>query len=309
MGTPFPGLPSVALGYGWVAHYVGYETTLKRKRGRRIALPEAGHEPNSKEEPVALIHCDFFSEVLGLCCSMDVILPQLPPGKRGKGRRLFATLYLLHGLSDDHTIWQRRTSIERYVADMPLAVVMPAVGRSFYTDMAHGLRYWTFVSEELPALCRGFFPLSARREDTFVAGLSMGGYGAFKLALRCPDRFAAAASLSGALDIAGLIEADPSRGAEMANVFGDLTRLRRSDNDLLHLAEVLARSRGPKPRLFQWCGTGDFLYPCNIAFRDHARRLGLDLTYSEGPGDHQWAYWDQHIQDVLRWLPLAGRGE
>ena len=253
---------------------------------------------------MALLHCDFFSDVLGLSCSMDVILPQRPVAGDAAPER-FPTLYLLHGLSDDHTIWQRRTSIERYVADLGLAVVMPAVGRSFYTDMTSGLRYWTFVSEELPALCRGLFPLSARRADTFVAGLSMGGYGAFKLALRCPERFAAAASLSGALDMASLIETDPARGPEMQNVFGDLARLRGSDNDLLHLAEVVARSAGPKPRLFQWCGTEDFLYPSNLAFRDHARRLGLDLAYSESPGGHDWSCWDARIQDVLRWLPLA----
>jgi len=255
---------------------------------------------------MALIHCDFFSDVLGLCCSMDVILPQRPVAGDAAPEP-FPTLYLLHGLSDDHTIWQRRTSIERYVADLRLAVVMPAVGRSFYTDMAHGLRYWTFICEELPAICRGLFPLSARRDDTFVAGLSMGGYGAFKLALRRPERFAAAASLSGALDIAGLLENDPNRGPEMANVFGDLARLRGSDNDLLHLATVLARSHGPKPRLFQWCGTEDFLYASNLTFRDHARTLGLDLTYSDGPGDHQWKHWDDQIQRVLAWLmPAAG---
>ena len=114
---------------------------------------------------MALIHCDFFSHVLGLCCSMDVILPQRPVAGEATPEP-FPTLYLLHGLSDDHTIWQRRTSIERYVADLRLAVVMPAVGRSFYTDMAHGLRYWTFVSEELPAICRGLFPLSARRAQS-----------------------------------------------------------------------------------------------------------------------------------------------
>ncbi len=247
---------------------------------------------------MALLHCDFHSDVLQLACSMDVILPQAPRPRR------VATLYLLHGLSDDHTIWQRRTSIERHVADLPLAVVMPAVGRSFYTDMAHGLRYWTFVSEELPALCRRLFPLSARREDTFVAGLSMGGYGAFKLVLRCPRRYAAAASLSGALDMATLLESDPARGPEMANIFGDLGRFRGSEHDLFGLAETLARSAGPKPRLFQWCGTEDFLYRGNLAFRDHARRLGLDLTYTDGPGDHQWKHWDEQIQHVLRWLPL-----
>jgi S-formylglutathione hydrolase FrmB len=253
---------------------------------------------------MALIHCGFFSNTLGLSCSMDVILPQAPPPKKPTRRRLFPTLYLLHGLSDDHTIWQRRTSIERYVADLPLAVVMPAVHRSFYTDMAHGLRYWTFISQELPAICRGFFPLSDRREDTFVAGLSMGGYGAFKLALRCPGRFAAAASLSGALDMATLATTDASRSEELANVFGDLDALEGSDNDLLHLARRVARSRGPKPRLFAWCGTEDFLYPANLRFRDEALRLPLPLTYSECPGGHEWAMWDAQIQNVLKWLPL-----
>ena len=260
---------------------------------------------------MALLHCHFFSDVLGLSCSMDVILPQATSqqiGMQGRAdRERFPVLYLLHGLSDDHTIWQRRTSIERYVADMGLAVVMPAVERSFYTDMAHGLRWWTFIAEELPAICQGFFPLSDRREDTFVAGLSMGGYGAFKLALRCPERYAAAASLSGALDMASLIGSDPDRGPEMANVFGDLDALRGSDSDLLALAERLAASSGPKPRLFQWCGADDFLYPANLAFRDHAQSLGLPLTYTDGPGDHQWKHWDEQIQRVLAWLPLEGR--
>jgi S-formylglutathione hydrolase FrmB len=257
---------------------------------------------------MALLHCDFFSDVLGLCCSMDVVLPQQTSGQIGmetvarRGR--FPTLYLLHGLSDDHTIWQRRTSIERYVADLGLAVVMPAVHRSFYADMARGYRYWTFVSEELPAICRSFFPLSERREDTFVAGLSMGGYGAFKLALRCPDQYAAAASLSGALDIRYLGQGEPAAVAEWENVFGDLGALAGSEDDLFHLAERVARSTGPKPRLFQWCGTGDFLHEGNVRFRDHAAALGLDLAYSESPGDHQWKYWDEQIQSVLAWLPL-----
>ena len=147
---------------------------------------------------MALVHCDFYSDVLGLSVQMDAILPQETESQIGMvgvaARAEHPTLYLLHGLSDDHTIWQRRTSIERYVAPLGLAVMMPAVHRSFYTDMARGYRYWTFVSEELPRLARSFFHLSASRDDNFVAGLSMGGYGAFKLALRCPEKFAAAAS-------------------------------------------------------------------------------------------------------------------
>jgi S-formylglutathione hydrolase FrmB len=259
---------------------------------------------------MALIHCDFFSQVLGLSTSMCVILPQVENSLVQQvvarigiapraGWRRHPTLWLLHGLSDDHTIWQRRTSIERYVAPLDLAVVMPAVGRSFYTDMARGLRYWTFISEELPALARSLFPLSDARRHNFVAGLSMGGYGALKLALRCPRNFAAAASLSGALDMASHANAEGEWRAELENVFGDLGTVAGSDNDLFHLARKVARSRGPKPALYQWCGTEDFLYQDNLRFRNHARRLGLPLTYEEGPGTHEWAWWDRMIQRVL----------
>lgn len=127
---------------------------------------------------MALIQCQFYSEVLGLSTSMNVILPQATrsqiglEGKQGTGPH--PTLYLLHGLSDDDSTWLRRTSIERYVASLGLAVVMPQVHRSFYTNMEQGAAYWSFISEELPALARSFFPLSDKREDNFVAGLSMG---------------------------------------------------------------------------------------------------------------------------------------
>lgn len=140
---------------------------------------------------MALIQCDFHSDVLGMASSMNVILPQQSTTQigmaGGTSKTQYPVLYLLHGLSDDHSIWGRRTSIERYVAGMNLAVVMPNVHRSFYADMKNGGRYWEFISEELLQIVKSFFPVSSRREDTFAAGLSMGGYGAFKLALRCPE--------------------------------------------------------------------------------------------------------------------------
>jgi len=254
---------------------------------------------------MALFHCNCFSSVLGLSVSMDVILPQPAPETRRSKQKL-PVLWLLHGHSDDHTIWQRRTSIERYVEPLKLAVVMPAVDRSFYTDMAHGNRYWSYISEELPALTRSFFPLSARCEDNFVAGLSMGGYGAFKLALRHPTRYAAAASLSGALCnfAEDAVSGDPLSVAELERVFGDLSKFAGSANDVYALATRAARLRTIPPRLFQCCGTEDFLYADNLRFKAHAEALGLPLTYEEGPGDHVWAYWDAMIQRVLAWLPL-----
>jgi putative tributyrin esterase len=257
---------------------------------------------------MALIHCDFYSEVLELCTSMYVILPQPTRAEiqaQSESDHKYPTLYLFHGLSDDHTIWQRRTSIERYVEPLNLAVVMPAVHRSFYTDMAVGYRYWTFISEELPELARHFFPLSAAREDNFVAGLSMGGYGAFKLALTYPDRYAAAASLSGALDmVRAAKENDEEWQAEIKRIFGNRRNIARSGNDLFYLAEKVAKGKGPRLPLYQWCGTEDVLYPANVRFHKHAQALELDLTYEEGPGEHEWKYWDQQIQRVLDWLPL-----
>lgn len=259
---------------------------------------------------MALIHCDFFSHTLQLMSSVVVILPQPAPGRPGvipKARqRRYPVLYLLHGLSDDHTVWTRRTNIERYVEGMKLAVVMPAVHRSFYANMSgSGFRYWTYISEELPNLMRSLFPISAKREDTFAAGLSMGGYGAFKLALTHPDRFAAAASLSGALNVGDSRRIpDPEFRGEMTRIFGDLRKLKNSQNDLLALAGQASVSGRRTPQLFQWCGREDFLYHDNLVFRDHALNLGLNLTYSEGPGEHEWGAWDHMIQHVLEWLPL-----
>lgn len=255
---------------------------------------------------MALMQCRFYSEALGLSTSMTVILPQNTTSQIGmesrSGSHRHPTLYLLHGLSDDDSIWLRRTSIERYVASLGIAVVMPQVHRSFYTDMEYGGKYWTFVSEELPTLARSFFPLSDKREDNFVAGLSMGGYGAFKLALRKPEMFAAAASLSGALDV---VERFNNEGFnhEAQLIFGDQP-IQGTDNDLLTLLKKLDQSEGPKPKLFQCCGTEDFLYEDNLTFLKVCKETSLDLTYVEGPGAHTWEYWDERIQDVLKWLPI-----
>ena len=255
------------------------------------------------------IHCDFYSDALGMSTSMRVLLPHPKPAAIQTDGSVQAlkhpTLYLLHGLFDDHTTWHRLTAIERYAEPLGLAVIMPAVHRGFYTDMALGYRYWTFVSEELPALAHAFFPLSGAREDNFAAGLSMGGYGAIKLALTHPARYAAAASLSGALDIVRSARGgEPAWQAELERIFGDLDRLEGSDHDLFHLAERVAKSNLVKPLLYQCCGTEDFLYPDNVRFRRHAEALNLPLTYEEGPGEHEWGYWDRQIQSVLAWLPI-----
>ncbi|MFD0673434.1 alpha/beta hydrolase [Cohnella sp. GCM10027633] len=245
---------------------------------------------------MAFVQCQFFSNALEIAVTVNVILPEQIKGP-------LSTMYLLHGLSDDHSMWTRRTSVERYAADLQLAIVMPAVNRSFYADMVHGAKYWTFVSEELPARMRAMFPLSSAREHNFAAGLSMGGYGAMKLGLSHPDRYAAVASLSGAMDVDWLATGSPS---DFAKIFGDVDSVKGTGHDLFALADRVAAG-GNSPLLYQCCGTEDFLYECNVGFREHARSLSLPLTYEEGPGEHEWGYWDTHIKRVLDWIPLQGR--
>ena len=183
---------------------------------------------------------------------------------------------------------------------------MPTTHLAWYTDTQYGMRYWTYISQELPEICRSFFKgMSTRREDTFAAGLSMGGYGAFKLGLRASETFSAVASLSGGLDVTGLGGRHQERNALFEGIFGDLSKVKGSENDLFYLAEKLKESGKPLPKMYQWCGTEDFLYEDNLKMRDHLRKLGYDLTYEESPGDHQWKYWDEKIQTVINWLPIA----
>lgn len=250
---------------------------------------------------MALLHVHFTSQVLEMKTAMDVLLPERPcPRPNGK----WPVLYLLHGLSSDHTSWQRFTSIERYAQEMDLAIVMPGVQRSFYTDMKHGMRYWTFISEELPALCERMFPLSARREDRFAAGLSMGGYGALKLGLLCPDRYAAVACLSGPADMVGMADEEEHNANPFWNdIFGTLDELTDSENDLAAAAKRLIASGKPHPAIYMACGTEDFLYENN---KEYLRRFQepLGIEFEEGPGGHTWDFWDTYIQRVLEWMPI-----
>ena len=247
---------------------------------------------------------DYYADALGVQTRMHVLLPQRLAAGKAK------TLYLLHGMSDDEGTWMRRTSIERYAEEKGLAVVMPDGGLGWYTDMYRGLAWFKFISGELPALCRRFFPiLSDKREDTYIGGNSMGGYGALKCALRAPQTFSRVISLSGALDAAdtAINNTVPATRRYWEDVFGPAEDVSGSENDLFAAATALT-DPALRPRIYMWCGTEDFLYGQNTRMRDHLRALGYDLTYEESPGDHQWRHWDKKIADALDWL-LPGEGE
>jgi S-formylglutathione hydrolase FrmB len=253
-----------------------------------------------------LFQCSFFSDALQIQTEMNVLLPAAPidtPGGKHK------TMLLLHGISDDHTAWCRQTSIERYADFCQMAIVMPTAHRSFYADMAIGYKYWTHISDEVPRLARRWFPLSDEPRHNHVAGLSMGGYGAFKLALNHPDRYATAASLSGVLDLAQRAGpgSDGAFAADLQRAFGDPPRIAGTDADLFHVSQRLAASGRPAPRLYACCGTADARYDANRRFQKHCEQLGIPVDWEFHDGrDHDWGYWDQQIQRVFQWLRRRG---
>ncbi len=261
---------------------------------------------------MAFLQVNFFSNVLGMCSSMDVILPQKTRGMIGMNASgeadKYPTLYLLHGMSDDHTTWMHRTSIERYAEEAGIAVVMPTTHLGWYTDMKRGFRYRTYIGEELVNICRNFFPnMSSKREDTWLSGNSMGGYGSLAIALTYPETFSAAAPLSGAFlnfekNLEEEARAEGDNGHYWSDIFGTPADYVGSVNDIPAIAKRRSEDGSPLPRIYQWCGTEDFLYGDNVKMREILTSLGYDVTYEESAGNHSWGYWDRQIQVVIRWL-------
>ena len=261
---------------------------------------------------MALLHCNFMSRSLGRPVPIQVILPTDkmagPQGQAPQGP--FKTLYLLHGIFGDETDWVCGTRLQSWAQDRNLAVVMPAGENSFYVDNPRASRlYGTYIGKELVDFTRRTFPLSAKREDTFIGGLSMGGFGAIVNGLQNPETFGAVCALSSALILDSMMENKEYTDFLMTNkgyyesVFGDLDQVRGSDMDYDALAEKVAKEP-VKPRFYMACGTEDGLIGVNRAFRDHLQGLGFDVTYEEGPGVHDWYFWDKYILKAMEWLPL-----
>jgi S-formylglutathione hydrolase FrmB len=258
---------------------------------------------------MALVRIDHAPETVKVNLPLNLILPD--PGKMG-GVRVAErkVLYLLHGLGDDASAWQRYTSIETYAARYGLVAVMPSVGRSFYTDQPNGQKYFTYLTEELPRYLEEVFGLAPRRDDTFIAGVSMGGYGAFKAALLHPELYAAAASFSGmlSLEILRLLPDDPRR-EEFTHLFGDLERLTGGEHDPLTWLRQAAEYPGRLPKLFIACARQEDIYPLSSLFYGACVALGVQAEYHEEDGGHDWFFWDGQIRRFLEQVlgPIEGK--
>lgn len=249
---------------------------------------------------MAFLQAQISSERIGMTTGINVVIPD------GKAIKDMPVVYLLHGLSDNYTNWIRRTSVERYADEAHCIVVMPEVQRSFYTDMKYGMEYFSYITNELPAIVERLFGISREPKKTYIAGLSMGGYGALKCGLTYPERYAGVAAFSAVADLQGTIDGNvlSSLGKqEITAIFGEEMKIGEK-NDLFALStracENAKKAKVPTsalPRIFMSCGTEDELYAMNLGLKAHIEALGFpDYKYVEWEDGHTWRFWDTCIQ-------------
>ncbi len=244
---------------------------------------------------MALFKINFRAQTLNHNTEITVMIPE------GSDQTRIPVLWLLHGMHGNHDDWHRKTSIERYSNDYKIAVVCPDGENSYYTNMRYGKRYFDYVSSELVTFVRKTFGFSARREDNFICGLSMGGYGALHTALMCPEQYSAAASLSGVTDIvASLTRANWPHEAIL--IWGEdfKQNVMGTDADLMYRVAHFPEDM-PKPRIYSTCGREDGLYADNLTFRDFMQKTDFDYTYAEGAGVHNWLFWDEWVKRAIEW--------
>ncbi len=239
---------------------------------------------------MAFATVNYFSKSLQKASTFNVVFPD-----EANIPRPWSVFYLLHGLSDDQSIWMRRTSIERYVNGLPLVVVMPDGGRGWYANAKEGYKYEDDLIQDVVGLVDRTFPVKAERSGRCIGGLSMGGYGAVKVGLKHHEMFASVNSHSGAVGIMHDPDRVKSLGDEFSRIFGKTPT--DGPEDPFALVKNLDHGRLPAIKLD--CGTDDFLLEQNRSFHKHLDQLHIKHEYDEFLGGHDWLYWDKHVQDAI----------
>lgn len=254
---------------------------------------------------MALIQVNYLSQALFRTVPVNVILPadrfdadtdRYLNGKEHK----YKTLYLLHGLLGNYTDWVSQTRIQKWAEEKNLAVVMPSGDNAFYLNSGTPWNdYGTFIGKELVEITRRMFPLSEKREDTFIAGLSMGGFGAIRNGIVYSETFSHVAGLSSAVHIFEDVSEEADNG-----LFGNKEAASKTDRNPRVAVEEMLSARRPVPKFYLACGTQDDLMPSNLEFRDFLQEKGIEVLWDEEDCGHDWDFWDSQIRKVLDWLPL-----
>jgi len=261
---------------------------------------------------MALFKASFLSDSFQRNVSVNVLLPSdtpLPPGQtRDWGP--YKTLYLLHGLRGDCDSWLTNSNIQRYSMLFNIAVVMPDGCNAFYVDQPHstvqGSRY---IGEELIEFTRKTFPLSDKREDTILGGLSMGGYGTLYNSLKHGDVFGHAIALSTPVKVIRYeSECEPKEtGFRLTPGFfetlhGDLASIDETDRNIAKQAKKVLETGKPVTNLYMACGYNDSLVPENRELHEKLTDMGFPHKYEEGPGTHDWPFFSDYLYHGLAYV-------
>ena len=270
---------------------------------------------------MAVIKMNFLSQALGMQTNVTICLPTFSfadimakreevyvPGMK------YQVMYLLHGTSGDDSDYLNFSNITRYADDHKLAVVMPAGFNSDYTDFPGGAKYLTYITEELPKMCQSIFPFSDKREDNFIAGLSMGSHGAMKIALMYPERYCAALIMSGAARRPDTIKAfveqrnkgmGPLPVPDLSKVY-DLEHYVDGPDDAYGYAKRNVKEGKPLPKLIFTVGGDDGVKETALWGYEEMKKLGYEAEYIEVPGyRHEWDFWDLSLRNAIKdWLPI-----
>lgn len=239
---------------------------------------------------MAFAAINYYSHSLKKSSAFSVVFPDSPDAGRP-----WSVYYLLHGLSDDHTTWIRRSCVERYVLGYPLMVVMPDGGRGWYTNALDGDAYEDDLLKDVMGLIEKDFPVRAKRENRAIGGISMGGFGAIKLALKHPDLFVSADSQSGVLELLRHPDESQQLSPEFNRIFGASPT--DGAEDPFSLAAALRARKRPALRVV--CGDQDPFLAQNRSFHQHLESIEFKHQYEEHPGTHNWSYWDLHVREAL----------
>ncbi len=225
----------------------------------------------------------------------DAIAVDMPPYDK---RLKYQVLYLISGGGGDYTDWPMDTNLRKICDKSKLIMVMPSI-RDF-TGMQKGMDFLSFMGEELPQYMRKLFPISPMREDTFIAGFSYGGYFAYRTALNYPHVFGCVGSFCSPLDVK--MDVEQLHSGHDSSVKADM--ITGTDRDVIGMAASLKEKGADIPQMFQTVGTEDFTWDFNISAKKHFEALGLDHTWTQGPGVHGYDYCNAHFNELIDWLPL-----
>lgn len=238
---------------------------------------------------MAISHIVFYSEKLEMKTRVNLIFPE-HPNKNGK------VLLLLHGLGDDENTWLEQTKIAVYASQLNTTIIMPRADRSYYTTGLDGTKYFEYIGEEILQRCQEWFNITKNKEQTFIAGISMGGFGALKIGLTHPKKFRQIFAISAMPDIIKNWQDNLERNLWYQNLFVSQEKVEHSINDIAYL---ISKQNQHCPEIWQLCGLDDPFYDMNITLNQQIRTKGLRHTFVKVSGGHEWSVWDEAIKQVL----------